>query len=148
MNRMFAGTLILLALAAPFAWGQAAAQTSTTMGAVTKIDADSKTLMLKTDAGAEVMVMLLPTVSYRRVAPGETDLRNAATIALSDVGVGDRVLARGRAENQMVSAALIVVMSQGDIAKKQAAEQADWEKRGVTGLVTSAGADSVTVSLR
>jgi transcription antitermination factor NusG len=145
MNRMFVQVLVVWVMAA---WGQAPTAASSTMGAVTKIDADSKTLMLKTDAGAEVMVMMQPTVSYRRVAPGETDLRNAATIALSDIAVGDRVLARGRAENQMVSAALVVVMSQGDIAKKQAAEQADWEKRGVTGLVTGVAAGSVTVSSR
>jgi len=147
MNRIWVMAWVMLTASASLALGQAAA-TSSTMGAVTKIDADSKTIVLKTDAGAEVMVMMQPTVSYRRVAPGETDLRNAATIALSDISVGDRVLARGRSENQMVSAALIVVMSQGDIAKKQASEQADWDKRGVTGLVTSVAAGSVTVSSR
>ena len=52
----------------PVALGQTAAQTSSTMGAVTKIDVDSKTMMLKTDTGAEVMVTMLPTASYRRVA--------------------------------------------------------------------------------
>ena len=60
----------------------------------------------------------------------------AATIALTDVSVGDRVLARGKpADNQGVAANLIVVMSQGDIAKKQADERADWDRRGVAGLV-------------
>src|SRR5262245_56480089 len=108
---------------------------SSTVGAVTKIDSDSKVLELKTDAGASVMIMLQPNASYRRVAPGETDLRNAAAIAFSDIGVGDRVLARGRTETSGVAATLLVVMSQGDIAKKQAADQADWEKRGVTGVV-------------
>jgi len=138
--------LFVIAWLSAFALMAQAPAVSSTMGAVTKIDAESKALTLKTDAGAEVMVMLQPAVSFRRVAPGETDLRNAATIALSDITLGDRVLARGRAENSMVAATLIVVMSQGDIAKKQAADQADWEKRGVTGRVTNVTADSITVS--
>jgi len=106
-------------------------------------------LTLKTDAGQEVAVTLAPNTNFRRVAPGETDLRKAATIALTDVNVGDRVLARGKpAENQGVAANLIVVMSQGDIAQKQADERADWDRRGVAGLVSSVSADSITIDTR
>jgi transcription antitermination factor NusG len=47
-----------------------------------------------------------------------------------------------------VAATMIVVMSQSDIAKKQAAERADWDRRGVTGLVTASTADSLTISVR
>src|SRR5580704_2702329 len=84
------------------------------VGTVTKLDAAARTMTLKTDAGQEVAVTLAPKTNFRRVAPGETDLLKAATIALTDVSVGDRVLARGKpAENQGVAANLIVVMSQG-----------------------------------
>jgi hypothetical protein len=139
---------LLLVLSAPHkASAQAAAQTST-IGAVTSIDAAARSLILKTDNGALVTVNLQPTANFRRVAPGETDLRNAAAIALSDITVGDRVLARGRSESQAVSAALVVVMSQNDIAKKQAADRADWDRRGVTGLVTAVAADSLTINSR
>jgi hypothetical protein len=41
-----------------------------------------------------------------------------------------------------------VVISQNDIAGKQAAERADWDRRGVTGIVTEVTADSVTVNVR
>ncbi len=113
------------------------------------MDASARTLSLKTDAGQEVPVSMDVKANFRRVAPGETDLRNAASIAISDVSVGDRVLARGKpAENSGVAATLIVVMSQGDIAKKQAAEQSDWDKRGVGGLVASVSGDSVTIDTR
>jgi hypothetical protein len=129
-----------------------AAQTPTdsrAMGTVTKMDSAAHSMTLKTDAGQEIAVTLAPNANFRRVAPGETDLRNAATIAISDVGVGDRVLARGKPlDNQGVAATLIVVMSQGDIAKKQAGEQADWDKRGVGGLVASVAGDSVTIETR
>ena len=142
MSRILLASLVFCAIV-PRSYGQATP--SNTLGAVTKIDADSKTIQLKTDAGGQVLVMLQPNASFRRVAPGETDLRNAATIALTDIGVGDRVLARGRIENAILSSALIVVMSQSDIAKKQAEDQADWDKRGVTGVVTSAAPDSIVV---
>src|SRR5579871_2724493 len=103
----------------------AAAAAGRALGAVTKIDPAARVIVLKTDAGAEVSVTLVPTASFRRVAPGETDLKNAATIALGDVGVGDRVLARGKSsdDQKSISANLVVVMSQGDIAKKQAADR-------------------------
>jgi hypothetical protein len=106
-------------------------------------------MTIKTDAGQEVPVTLAPKTSFRRVAPGETDLLKAATIELTDVNVGDRVLARGKpADNQSVAANLIVVMAQGDIAKKQADERADWDRRGVAGLVSAVSADSITIDTR
>jgi hypothetical protein len=43
---------------------------------------------------------------------------------------------------------LIVVMTQADVAKKQATEASDWEKRGITGLVTATDANSVTAKVR
>jgi hypothetical protein len=93
-------------------------------------------------------VSLLPNANFQRVAPGETDLRKAALISLTDIRVGDRVLARGVNTGQAVSATLLVVMSQADLASKQAAEKADWDKRGVGGLVTAVTSDSVAVSVR
>ena len=134
-----------LVLMAGVAFGQAA-QSST--GTVTKVDAGAHSLSLKTDAGQELNVTLAPTASFRRVAPGATDLSKADTIQFGDVGVGDRVLARGKVDGAAVTATMIVVMSQSDIAKKQAAERADWDRRGVTGLVTASSADSLTITVR
>ena len=134
-----------LVLIAGAAWGQAA-QSST--GTVIKVDAGAHSLTLKTDAGQEMNVTLTPTATFRRVSPGATDLSKADTIQFGDVGVGDRVLARGKVDGAAVAATMIVVMSQSDIAKKQAAERADWDRRGVTGLVTASTADSLTISVR
>src|ERR1019366_10127980 len=107
-------------------------------------------IVLKTDAGAEIAVAVQPKAGFRKVAPGETDLRNAPVIAMKDVNTGDRVLARGKASDDKKSfeANLIVVMSKADIANKQAQEKADWDKRGVTGIVASATADQVVVNVR
>ena len=42
----------------------------------------------------------------------------------------------------------IVVISQSDIASKQAAERADWDRRGATGIVADVAADSFTINVR
>ncbi len=120
------------------------------LGVVTKIDPDARQISLKTDAGTEISVSLEPKATFRRVAPGETSLANAAAIALTDIHAGDRVLARGKsAEDQKsIAATIIVVMSQGDIASKQAGERADWDRRGATGIVSAVGPDSITINVR
>ena len=116
------------------------AATGSTLGVVEKIDPGARQIVLKTDAGAEVTLTLPPAASFRRVAPGETDLRNASTIAITDINAGDRVLARGKPSGDgTVIATLLVVMSKSDIANKQTAERADWDRRGVAGVVTATG---------
>jgi hypothetical protein len=118
-------------------------------GVVSKIDAAANAISLKTDSG-DVQVTMQPKGSFRRVAPGETSLTNAATIAITDINTGDRVLAVGKAsdDKSTLAATLVVVMSQGDIAKKQAAERADWDKRGVIGIVTAASPTEVAITVR
>lgn len=131
------------------AWAQAAtAALQSTLGTVTKIDAATRTLSVKTEAGQEFAVSLQEKATVQRIPPGQTDINKAETIQLSDVSVGDRVLARGTVDSLKVSATRIVVMSQGDIVKKQEAERADWDKRGVTGLVTAVASNSVTISVK
>ena len=129
---------------------QAQSPATSTLGVVTKIDAPARQIVIKTDAGAEVTIVMQPTASFRRVAPGETNLRNASSIALTDISAGDRVLARGKAseDQKAVAATLIVVMSKSDIANRQAGERADWDKRGVTGIVTAVAADQITINVR
>jgi hypothetical protein len=87
-----------------------------------------------------------------RLAPGETSLTNAAKIAFTDLGEGDRVWARGKVaeDRKSVPAASLIVMNKADIAKKQEAERAEWKKRGMLGLITAIKAETkeITVSTR
>ena len=119
------------------------------LGAVTKIDAVTRQITLQTTTG-EVAVTVDAKAKVLRVAPGATNLTNAAAIELTDINVGDRLRARGRmTDDQKSLAALeIVVISQSDIASKQAAERADWDRRGATGIVADVAADSVTINVR
>src|SRR5579863_6169353 len=120
-----------------------------TLGVVTKMEAAARQISLQTTTG-EVAVTIDAKAKVLRVAPGATNLTNAAAIELSDINVGDRLRARGRmTDDQKSLAALeIVVISQSDIASKEAAERADWDRRGATGIVADLSADSVTINVR
>jgi len=119
------------------------------LGVVTKMDAAARQISLQTTTG-EVAVTVDSKAKVLRVAPGATNLSAAAAIELTDINVGDRLRARGRmTDDQKSLAALeIVVISQSDIASKQAAERADWDRRGATGIVADVAADSVTINIR
>lgn len=126
------------------------AQSERTVGVVTKVDASAQQIVVKTDAGPEVTITMQPNARYQRTKPGETTLANAATITINDVASGDRVLALGKTsdDQKSVLATRIVVMSKSDIAQKQAAEKADWDKRGVVGVVTAASPTEIALSIR
>ena len=117
-------------------------------GTVTKIDAGANELVMKADSGGDVKVTLAPKHALRKVALGETDLRKAAVIEFKDIAVGDRVAARGIETGDTIAASLIAVMSSSDVAKKQEEDRADWDKRGVNGIVTAVSPESVTVNMR
>ena len=109
------------------------------LGEVKVIDKAAKQLIIKTDAGSLVNVVLSDATSYMRVAPGETNLTNATKIAFTDVAEGDRVLAMGKVseDHKTVPARTVIVMTKADIAKKQEAERAEWKRRGVLGIITA-----------
>jgi len=118
-----------------------------TMGTVKAVTGDKITL--GTDSGAEVTVVVPDSTRIVRVAPGQKDLKDAAPIGLQDVHAGDRILVRGIGSGGgVVQATSIVLMKQLDIAAKQEQERADWQKRGVGGLVRAVdpAAGTVTIS--
>jgi len=141
--------VVYAALCGPLAVAQDAAP-KPIYATVEKIDAAAKEIVVKADSGTEVDVTLAAKHSLRKIALGETDLRKAATIELTDIAVGDRVMVRGveSADQKTMAASLILVMSSTDVAKKQADERADWDKRGVNGIVTAVGPESVTLNVR
>ncbi len=74
-------------------------------------------------------ISLEEATRFLRVSPGAKDLENAATISMSDLVVGDRILARGRSSTDPGSflAISVIVMTKTDITKKHAAERVEWE---------------------
>jgi transcription antitermination factor NusG len=134
--------------AASVAWAQAAPALQSATGTVTKVDAATRSATIKTDAGQEFAVTLDTKATVRRIPAGETDLTKATVIQIGDVAVGDRVQARGKIDGQSVTATQVWVMASSEVAKTQQAQQADWDKRGVSGLVTAVSSDSVTIGVR
>ncbi|HEY6660888.1 MAG TPA: hypothetical protein VI031_07090 [Pyrinomonadaceae bacterium] len=122
------------------------------IGEVTAIDAAAKQLTIKTDAGSVVVVSFGDKTTYKKLAPGETSLTNATDVTLADLAQGDRVMARGNVseDKKSVPAVQIVVMTKGDLAKKQEAERAEWRRRGILGVITALKPETkeITISHR
>ena len=59
------------------------------------------TLVLTSDAGVETTVDVRDSTKIVRIAPGQTDLKNAQAIVLTDLQVGDRILVRGKAGRRL-----------------------------------------------
>lgn len=105
------------------------------------------TLTLAADGGAQVSVTVADGARVLQLAPGSTDLKSAQQIALSDVAVGDRVLVTGKSgDDGSFTAARVILMKSTDIAQKNEAEKADWQKRGSGGLVSAVNGSTLTIS--
>jgi hypothetical protein len=138
------------AVASSIQVAQQSSGTNRRIGAVKTID--GATITLTPDSGSDVTVTVLPTTRIVRIAPGEKDLKNAASIQLQDIQIGDRILVGGKAsdDNQSLAASSIVVMKRSDLEARHEQDLQDWQKRGVDGLAKAvdAAAGTVTISVR
>lgn len=138
----FAGGPGLLIAQAPVA-----ARATPQRGTVQSIDGSN--FIIATDTGQQITIAVSPSARIQRLAPGSTDLKTAETSALSDVAVGDRVLVSGAAGETPASfnAARVILMKSADIAQKHEAEQGDWKKRGIGGIVSAVDATSGSLTV-
>jgi hypothetical protein len=141
------GFLIIFGLVA-IGRGQAPSPNYKAMGAVVSIEPSGFTM--QTDSGTRLTVLLPNQAILLRVAPNQKDLKNATKIKAGEISVGDRILVRGHIsdDQKTLLATAAMVMSKEDIARKQQAERADWQRRGVGGLVSSVdpGTSTITIS--
>jgi len=88
------------------------------------------TITLTTDAGTDVTVLVQDATKLLRIAPGQTDLKDATPLELPDVQVGDRILVRGKLaeDGKSVLAASVIAMKKEDISQKQSREREEWQK--------------------
>ncbi|MDR3754627.1 MAG: DUF5666 domain-containing protein [Terracidiphilus sp.] len=131
--------VVALALFLLAAAPDARAQVMRYLGSITAISGD--TLTVKTDAGDVHQVEVPATASLKRIAPGEKDLSKAEPLDYGGLAVGDRVLVTldPNVTGSLSQAARIIAIKQADVAQKQEAETAAWN-RGVHGLVKSVDA--------
>ena len=145
------GSAILKAQDAPAAAGAAKASAFTSLlGEVTAVAADAKEMTLKPDTGEALKVALDAKTHFMKIAPGEKDLKKAADVQFSEIGVGDRVLARVRKleGGSLSPATTVVVMTKASIAQHQEKTQAEWQSRGVVGMVTLVNAATKEITLK
>jgi len=135
-------TLILVAIVAFAALAVSSAQAQApsaarALGTIKSVAANS--LVLATDAGAEVTANVDANTKILRISPGEKDLKNAEAISFSDLQVGDRILIRGSSSDagKTLQASSVIAMKQADIAQKNAREREAWQRNGAGGLVKS-----------
>ena len=117
------------------------------LGAIQAIEGN--TITLKPDSGPAVNVAVQGAVRILRVAPGQTDLKGAAAIQLTDLQVGDRILVRGTPspDGQSLTASTVIAMKRSDVEAKQQQEREDWQKRGTGGLISAIDTASGTITI-
>jgi len=128
---------------------QAAAQAPVAkqVGVVKSINGNA--LTLTTDSGTDIVVQVVSNAKMVRVAPGQTDLKSATPIQLSDLHAGDRILVRGQpsSDGKSFVAGGVIAMSRSDVEAKQQSDREDWQKRGIGGLVSSADPSTGTITI-
>jgi hypothetical protein len=152
-------SVVLLALSGAFiaqSWAMqqadgaqqtAAPKKTRAVGAVKSISGNLITL--QTDNGSEVGVTIGSSTRLVRMEAGQTDLKTAPAIQLSDVQVGDRMLVGGTPsdDGKSLTATTAVVMKKADVAEKQQHDREEWQKNGVGGVVKTVDAAAGTITL-
>jgi hypothetical protein len=141
-------TLLLASAAAVF--GQAG---NNVLGDVVAVDAASKQIFVKTDAGAVVVVTVSDATKIFKNPPGETKLDKATAYTLAEIGAGDRILALGKLSDDgktLAAPRAVVINTKAEITAKHDKERAEWQARGVVGVVSGVNAESkeITVNTR
>jgi co-chaperonin GroES (HSP10) len=110
-----------------------------------------KSVTLASDTGNEMTVVIADATRILRVAPGQTDIKQATPITLSDLQVGDRIFVRGKTgpDGKSVDAASVIAMAKTDVAAKQAQDREAWQRHGFGGIVTAVdpAASTITISV-
>jgi hypothetical protein len=123
----------------------AQAPASKAVGTVKSVNGTA--VALTTDGGGQVNITVADSARIVRTTPGQTDLKSATPISVSDIQVGDRILVRGQAgENNSLVASSLIVMKQTDIAERQQREREEW-RRGVGGTVKSVDPAAGTITV-
>jgi hypothetical protein len=141
----------------PWQQSQEAAPSSAparSVGVIKSLNGNS--VILATDSGSEINVLLQDSTRLVRTTPGQKDLSGATAIKPQDLQPGDRMLVRGTnsEDGKSVLASSAIVVTRTDVAQKQERDREDWEKRGIGGLVQSVdlksadpGTGRLTISL-
>src|SRR5579864_1682160 len=126
--------LAMLASAA-LLWAAAAISQTPAKAVGTVKSVTGNSVVITSDSGSESTITFADSARIVRAAPGQTDLKSASPIQISDIQVGDRLFARGQAgDNGALVASSAIVMKKTDITQRQQSERDEW-RRGLGGIV-------------
>ena len=128
------------ALGAPSASAQANA--ARPVGTIKSITGNN--ILLATDAGDDLSVVVQEGAKLLRVEPGQKDLKEAVPISLPEILPGDRILVRGQLapDGKTVLASTIIAMKKASITEKQVREREQWRRQGVGASITSSASST------
>jgi hypothetical protein len=131
------------------AWAAApqAAATSKAVGTVKSISGNN--IVLSAEGGSDTSVVVQDGARLLQIEPGETDLKKATPLQLSDLQNGDRILVRGNAgpDGKSILAVSVIAMKKADLAARHAHEQAEWQRNGIGGLVSAVDPSGGTITV-
>lgn len=150
MLQNFIGSALVLMFSCAFVIAQTEPiKPSVISGDVASI-ADKK-IVVNAKSGA-VDAVLTEKTEFKRVSPVNPSLAGATVAALTDIGVGDKVIVTGimAADGKSIPARAVYLMTKAEISQKAAREAAEWRSRGVFGKVTATNpqTNQVTIEVR
>ncbi len=115
------------------------------IGAIKAINGNAITL--SAESGPDVAVTVEPNARLLRMSPGDKDLKNASSIQLQDLKVGDTVRVRGHASGGGIDALEVLVITSSALDAVRDQIRQDWQKRGTGGLVSAIDPAAGTVMI-
>ncbi|MET0647502.1 MAG: hypothetical protein ABW208_12860 [Pyrinomonadaceae bacterium] len=144
-------TLLALTLAlSAGALGVGAQSGNNVLGDVVAVDAAAKQIFVKSDAGAVVIVTVADSTRIVKNPPGEIKLDKSTPYTLAEIAAGDRLLALGKLSDDgktLASPRVVVVNAKAEVEKKREAERAEWQARGVVGVVSAVNAETKEITI-
>jgi len=118
------------------------------IGTIEKVDGAGKTFSIKPDKAGEAEVKFDDKTQFLRLPAGVLDTKQATRSTASDVGAGDRAIARLRADAPAGQPAVFFYFSkQSDLAQRQKKTSEEWQTQGISGLVKSVDASTKQIAI-
>lgn len=112
---------------------------------------ESGKIVLQTKDG-DIDVVLSDKTAFKKINPANPKISEATDSALTDIGVGDKLLVSGMVatDKKSIPAKTVYLMTKSAIADKQLKESQEWQTRGISGRVTGLNAEKneVTIAVR
>lgn len=102
------------------------------------VSVSDKKLVVNAKSGP-IDVALTAKTEFKRVSPENPSLKTATAAALSEIGVGDKLMVTGilAPDGKSIPARAVYLMTKSDISQKNAKAAEQWRTRGIAGKVVS-----------